>query len=261
MADLDLAAAERELCRIPDVRAARLVADPRGSVVEVHVLALPGTSADEVARAVQSVARSSSDLTIDADIISVVQLEDAGPGAQLPADPPGGRTGTALAPLDAPSGNDNGIGGDAESPPALPAGGDIPLPQPRRDGDRVAIESVVAQRRGLRCTAEVTLRRGERATTGSAEGSAASSATLRLVAEATVQALSEVEPEAANVAVETTSIARVGERWVAVVAVVLVSHVDEELLTGSAPVRAIGEHEAVARAVLDATNRRLSLAG
>jgi len=44
---------------------------------------------------------------------------------------------------------------------------------------------------------------------------------------------------------------------VALTTLVLLVPPHEEVLTGSAPVRGAGEHEAVARSVLDAVNRRL----
>ena len=42
--ELDLAEVEREICRLPDVSIARLVAEPTGRVSEVHVVArVPAT--------------------------------------------------------------------------------------------------------------------------------------------------------------------------------------------------------------------------
>jgi hypothetical protein len=52
-------------------------------------------------------------------------------------------------------------------------------------------------------------------------------------------------------------VVRAGEREVALAVLVLVVPPNEELVAGAAPVRAGGAHEAMARAVLDAGNRRL----
>lgn len=112
-------------------------------------------------------------------------------------------------------------------------------------------------RRGLSCTAEVVLGLGDEVVTGSADGSAAASATLRLVADATLDALRQLQPGASRAYIESASLAKAGDRSIALTSVVLVVPPNEELLTGSAPVRGGGEHEAVARSVLDAMNRWL----
>ncbi len=122
---------------------------------------------------------------------------------------------------------------------------------------RVAVDRVLTLRRGFTCTAEVVLRLGDEVVTGDASGSAAASATLRLVAEATLDALRQLHPAAERAAVESASLARVGDRSIALTSIVLVIPPNEELVIGSAPVRGGGEHEAVARSVLDAVNRRL----
>ena len=72
--ELDLADVEREICRLPDVSIARLVAEPTGRVSEVHVVAHPGKHPKQIARDVQSIALASFGLELDRRIISVVQL-------------------------------------------------------------------------------------------------------------------------------------------------------------------------------------------
>jgi hypothetical protein len=80
--ETDLRDVEAELCRLPDVVAARIVAGDGGRPVEVHVLAQTGKHAKQVVRDVQSVALASFGLEIDRRIVSVVQL---GPnGAESP---------------------------------------------------------------------------------------------------------------------------------------------------------------------------------
>ena len=91
----------------------------------------------------------------------------------------------------------------------------------------------------------------------SAEGSIASSARHRLVAAAAVDALRQLDPAAECIDVDHAQVVRVGAHDVAVVTVVFVVPPTEQMVSGSALVRAPGEADAVARAVLDATNRRL----
>lgn len=72
--ETDLRDVEAELCRLPDVIAARIVAGDGGRPVEVHVLAQTGKHAKQVVRDVQSVALASFGLELDRRIVSVVQL-------------------------------------------------------------------------------------------------------------------------------------------------------------------------------------------
>src|SRR6476620_5356091 len=73
--DTELADIEKELCRVPAVNAARIVADEIGRPKELHVLAGAGKSPKQIARDIQSVAMATFGLEIDHRIISVVQLD------------------------------------------------------------------------------------------------------------------------------------------------------------------------------------------
>ena len=70
----DLRDVETELCRLPDVAAARIVADHLGRPVEVHILANDGKHPKQIVRDIQSVALASFGLEFDRRIVSVVQL-------------------------------------------------------------------------------------------------------------------------------------------------------------------------------------------
>jgi len=72
--EFDLESVETELCRLPDVVAARIVPDEVGRPAEIHVLAHTGKHPKQVVRDVQSVALASFGLEIDRRIVSVVQL-------------------------------------------------------------------------------------------------------------------------------------------------------------------------------------------
>jgi hypothetical protein len=226
---VDLGAIERELCRIPEVRAARLVADNSGNLVEVHILATTGKAAKQLVRDVQSVAITSSGVDIDHRIVSVVQLDDAETAAHAAE---------AVAPA---NGKSNGAATKSKTAE-----------------DRVVVESVVVAKRELRATATVTLRRGQEQVVGTADGTVASTARWRIVAEAALNALRVLEPGAASVAVEMAGVQRIGDRELGIVTLIMVIPPHEELLAGVAPVRSGAEEDAVARAVLDATNRRLA---
>jgi len=71
---------ERELCRLPEISAARVVVDPNGRPTEVHILADTTKHAKQVVRDVQSVALASFGIELDRRIVSVVQLGSAANG-------------------------------------------------------------------------------------------------------------------------------------------------------------------------------------
>ncbi|HEX5615419.1 MAG TPA: hypothetical protein VFZ83_09725 [Acidimicrobiia bacterium] len=209
--DLDVVEVEREICRLPDVSIARIVADDLGRVTEVHVVAQPGKHPKQLARDVQSVALASFGLEIDRRVISVVQLGGAPDLEQAAAGPP-----------------------------------------------RPSILAITAETAGLRSLVRVTLARDDHDVVGFAEGSIATSARHRLVAAATIDALRQLDPAAECVDVDHAQVVRVGSLDVAVVTIVFVAPPNEQTVSGSAIVRPPQEADAVARAVLDATNRRLA---
>ena len=224
--DLDLAEVEQELRRIPGVTAARLVTDQFDRPVEVHILATPSKHPKQVVRDIQSVAKVSFDLELDHRVISVVQLDSDNLPEAMQAE--------AMA----ATGNGNGGNGT--------------------DDDRITVSTVGTTRHGLRCTAQVGLRRGEAEEVGEADGTVASANINLLVAKATLDALSRHDPRAGRLDIEAAALQHLGGRAFATASLVLLNPPYEEVLLGSAPVRAAGPEDAVARAVLDATNRRLS---
>jgi hypothetical protein len=221
---VDIPAVERELRRIPEVRAARIVADTNGTPLEVHVLAAPGKHPKQLVRDVQSVALASQGLELDHRIVSVVQLED---------------------------GSGNGFGTRAAGAPTALSSADVASP-------RLVLDTVALLRHERDFTATVVLRSGDVTVEGKATGSVAGSATRRAVAEATLAAIGDRLPAASRATVEAAKVVLVGEREVAVVVLALLVPPSEELVIGSAPVRADGPDQAIARAVLDASNRRLA---
>jgi hypothetical protein len=211
--DTELAGIEKELCRLPEVNAARIVADDIGRPKELHVLAGAGKSPKQIARDIQSVAMATFGLELDHRIISVVQLDAE-----------------HMQPLVAPVGQ-----------------------------ARVAIGNISSEQSGMRSIARVRLRRGDDESEGTGEGSIAESSRNRAVAQATLDALRRLVPAAENADVETAACVHLGNREVAIATLVFVVPPHEEVVSGSAVVRGGNEPEALARAVLDATNRRLTV--
>jgi hypothetical protein len=121
---------------------------------------------------------------------------------------------------------------------------------------RPRIVTVQAQSSGFRTSVQVTLGTADDERTGFAEGSIAASARPRLLAEGTLDALRQLEPAAECLDVDTALVARAGAHDVVVVLLVSVDPPHERHLSGSAIVYPQTD-DAVVRAVLDATNRRL----
>jgi hypothetical protein len=123
---------------------------------------------------------------------------------------------------------------------------------------RPSVIAITAEANGLRSLVRVTLGREEEEAVGFAEGSIATTARHRLVAVATVDALRQLEPAAECIDIDSVQIVRIDANDIAVVTVVFVMPPSEQLVSGSAIVRPQQEADAVARAVLDATNRRIA---
>lgn len=119
---------------------------------------------------------------------------------------------------------------------------------------RAVINDVQVAEENNRVTATVWLQRGDDEVAGTANAEQTPVARWRAVAAATLDALTQLEPAAARLAVEMAGVQRIGERELGIVTILL----DAELLAGVAPVRDGAEDDAMARAVLDATNRRLA---
>jgi hypothetical protein len=137
-------------------------------------------------------------------------------------------------------------------------GGDVLDSQMAPTYLRPSVVAITAEANGLRSLVRVTLAREDEEAVGFAEGSIATIARHRLVAVATVDALRQLEPAAECIDIDSAQIVRLGEQDVAVVTVVFVMPPSEQLVSGSAVVRPQQEADAVARAVLDATNRRIA---
>jgi hypothetical protein len=217
---------------------------------EVHVLATPAKPAKQVVRDVQSVAMATFNLDLDRRIVSVVQLDSAsGLGS---ARAPGPRDETAA-------------GGDhilEEEAAAVRQGGVGPATRPAagpHGSPRIGLSGVTVGRDGFRTTVEVTLSWQGIKAVGWEAGSASRVAIRRQVALATLAALRQLDPAAERLDVETATVSLMGDREVAATTLVVLSPPHEEVLAGMAVVGATGPADAMARAVLDAVNRRLGV--
>jgi hypothetical protein len=135
---------------------------------------------------------------------------------------------------------------------AAPVG--IMVPAPER---RARVGGVHVDNDGLRVEVRVTLVDGDHDYVGYAEGSIAAIARPLLVAASTLDALRQIEPAADAVHLAGAELSRVGSTRVALVTVVYVEPPLELFVSGSAIVRR-DRDDAVARALLDATNRRIA---
>jgi len=123
---------------------------------------------------------------------------------------------------------------------------------------RIALHSVTAEQRSGRLMVRVALEHNGRRVVGTARAGLAHSTRLRAAATAALEALAELLPVAAYGDIETAIIVQTTDRSVALVNVVFGFESREEALSGTAIVGEAGETEAVVRAVLAATNRRLA---
>lgn len=213
----DIHQLEAELCRLPEVKAARVVADSSGALIEVHIVATPEKHPKQLVRDVQTVSFATFGVDVDRRIVSVVQLDDHSRMFEAAA-------------------------------PKLEV---LATPEPRLRVAKVTVETSDDDTQ-----VRVTVERGDQSGAGSSVGPPVASLLPRLAAEAALAAVRDLEPLAAPVAVEMASVSALGARRIAHVAVVCAAFSADEVLTGSAVVRN-DDASAIARAVLDALNRRL----
>lgn len=123
-------------------------------------------------------------------------------------------------------------------------------------GDRPVIIDVAEQVDGSRTQVTVSLAWHGDTLVGDVAGAAANSTRMRLVAEATLEALRQGLQDATAFAIASIEVPTLGTRQVAIAQVVIVNEGVERLMVGSA--LATGDtSRAVVRAVLDALNRHI----
>jgi hypothetical protein len=230
---------EEALRQVPGIRAASVVTGPDAKPTEVHVLAAPGKPAKQVVRDVQSVAMAQFDLDLDHRIVSVVQIGEADLLTGIP---------TATADSTAPAftvvpdigfDDDQAEDLDSESTMARPS---------------LTAISVGTTGGETEVTVNVTI--DGTSFTGVASGPGAPIHRPRIVAQATLNSLSELL--GINSHIESAQLVDFGSREVAVTVLTLsIPRLGEQVVCGSALVRGDAE-DAVARSVLAGVNRRLT---
>jgi hypothetical protein len=121
---------------------------------------------------------------------------------------------------------------------------------------RAQIKSINAEVAGVYVNMAVSLELEGQQFVGRATGPASRTGRDRLVAEATLDAITQYLQGAFTFALEDVEIVRLGRESIAVSCVVLVTSLGEQAFAGSALVRQ-NDKDSIVRATLDAINRRL----
>ena len=128
---------------------------------------------------------------------------------------------------------------------------------PRRPSAiRPRVCSINATVSGVQASASVLLEIDGAEYTGIASGPASQTGRLRLVALATLDAVSQYADATTSFALEDVAIVKLGREKAAVSCIALVSGLGEQTFSGSAMVRQ-NDNDSVVRATLDAINRRM----
>lgn len=212
---------ELQVARLPDVLAVRVVGDETGC--EVHVLARPGRPPGEIARDTRSLALL-GDIKLTIDDVHVVQL---------------------------------GSGSEGDVPASQPP--DVDLVRATRelaiDEGRIVVERIEVTDDHRTGRAIVTLRRGEQTASGASVFVPTSATRRRGVAEAAIASLEDLAGLQGEMAVDSVVVMPLPPHEVAVVSLAVLTAGGDETLMGAARIRDPGTHDAIVRAVLDATNR------
>ncbi len=212
---------EAALRAVPGIREASVRTSPDAHPIEVHVVSGGAKPAKQVVRDVQSIAMAQFDLDIDHRIVSVVQIPDS--------------------PADAVEAGETLASAAADADEALP---------------RPALTSITVRNSEGESHINVTLAIAGSVFSGEADGPSSPLHRPRIVATATLVALSELLGIPAQI--ESSQILDVGNREVALTTLsITIPRLGEQTLCGSALVRGDAE-DAVARSVLAAVNRRLA---
>jgi hypothetical protein len=187
---------------------------------EIHVLTRSARAPKKLVRDIQTILSAGLGLQIDHRVISIVAAA-AEPGAAA-----------------------------ADTPEPF-----VPEPEePTRRDDRIRFESVNLFVSGPRTQAQVELRWRGLPRMGSASGSSARDESHRLVAQATALAVQEFLADPVALGVAGVEVVPAGRGKVAVVALTLLAHRHEKLLTGSCAIEQ-DTPQAVVLATLAALNR------
>lgn len=212
-----------------DIRGARIISDEDGKILEVHVVASTGRNAKQIARDVESMIVAKLGLPIDHRTISVAQTDAEAP-EEASSEPPE----------------------ETEVPPAEPRRGGYLA----REDPRIRFVGVSVAQTDALCEARVQLARQGVESAAAVQGPDCVSSVLRLVAEATLDAVHSFFEEGSLFAVSSVEEITVGGKPVVVVNAVHLAGREQKQLVGACAVTG-DAHHAAALATLDAVNRFL----
>ncbi len=132
---------------------------------------------------------------------------------------------------------------------------DVGITEQRKEKARPRIVSINTDLSGTRAKVQVVLELNGVVFEGISEGPASQTGRVRLVAEATLDAVEKIVQSPYSFALEDVVIIPLGREKAAVVCIAVVSSLGEETYTGSAVVRQ-NNKDSVVKATLDAINRR-----
>jgi|SRR5688572_4801553 len=194
---------ERELERLPEVRAARVVASPAGRILEIHLVSDGSKAPKQLTRDVETVAATQG-IDIDRRTISIAQMPDS-------------------------------------------AAPDV--------AHHINLSSITVTVEGNSATCRVRVARADEDAIGETSGPSISTGRARLVARATMDAVSSLLGSRLPADCEDALIVQIGEHRIAVAVLVFIDDKgSEDVASGMHPFRGDND-EALARAVLDAINR------
>jgi hypothetical protein len=263
---LPIQRAEELLATLPGVISARIVASGNGAVEEIHILTTSEVSPKQTVRNVESALIAHLGMRVSHKKISVAQssegtkpskpVESVSPLRPTSADMPKPQPASATQPTyqTTPPASHAAIP-SAPAPYTTPTHGQPAVsfdPSQRR---RLYFEDVEVRRsrtKGVAC--RVTLRKGDLAFVGEAEGQENERLRIELAARATLSAISQAEGDARVLGLEGCKSIEAFDRQFVFVGVTTRMGRESALLTGSAEIKESPETASVL-AILDATNR------
>jgi hypothetical protein len=278
---LPIQRAEELLATLPGVISARIVASGTGAVEEIHILTTDEVTPKQTVRNVESALIAHLGMRVSHKKISVATSSE---GRAVPHAPPAAKAEApaairpdkseqaktmvppsisnlspsplaSAAPASAPASAPAAPASTARATPpqsmphVTPASGQAAL------GRRLYFEDIEVRRsrsKGVAC--RVTLRKGESAYVGEAEGLENERLRIELAARATLSAISQAEGDARVLGMEGCKVIEAFDRQFVFVGLTTRTGRESALLTGSAEVKESQETASVL-AVLDATNR------
>lgn len=279
---LPIQRAEELLATLPGVISARIVASGTGAVEEIHILTTDEVTPKQTVRNVESALIAHLGMRVSHKKISVATSSE---GRAVPHAPPAAKAeaptairpdkseqAKTMAPPSISNLSPSPLASAAPAPAAATAPGaptssaaratppqSMPHVTPASGqaalGRRLYFEDIEVRRsrsKGVAC--RVTLRKGESAYVGEAEGLENERLRIELAARATLSAITQAEGDARVLGMEGCKVIEAFDRQFVFVGLTTRTGRESALLTGSAEVKESQETASVL-AVLDATNR------